>query len=48
MPTTTRSREYPFLVNTCLTWTADGELCAEDRWLLLHWLKQIDPCLAKG
>ncbi len=35
MASTTPAREIPFLFPTCLQWTPDGELCAEDRWLLL-------------
>ena len=48
MPGTILSRESSLLLTTCLRWTPDGELCAEDKWLLLHWLMQNDPCLAEG
>jgi hypothetical protein len=48
MPSTTLSRDIPFLRISHLKWTSDGELCAEDRSLLLQRLAQIDPCLAQS
>lgn len=36
MPSTNVVSEIPFLVITCLRWTSDGELCAEDQSILLH------------
>ncbi|MEB3242847.1 MAG: hypothetical protein VKO44_04350 [Cyanobacteriota bacterium] len=48
MPSTNLSRDLTLLVTTCLRWTADGELSAEDRSQLLLRLMQIDPCWAEG
>jgi hypothetical protein len=48
MPSTILPREISLLLTTCLRWTPDGELCAEERWLLLHRLMQNDPYLAEG
>lgn len=45
MASTKRPREIAVLLTTCPQWTSDGELCAEDRSLLLHRLMQIDPLL---
>jgi hypothetical protein len=47
MPSTNLSREITLLATTCLKWTPDGELCAEDRLVLLYRLRQIDPRLAE-
>jgi hypothetical protein len=48
MPSTYLFREITLLATTCLKWTPDGELCAEDRVELLHRLMQFDSHLAKG
>ena len=47
MPGTNLSREITLLATTCLQWSSDGELSAEDRLVLLHRLRQIDPRLAE-
>ena len=40
--TTVRS-ETSYVTRTCLTWTPDGELSAEDRALMLELLQQQEP-----
>jgi hypothetical protein len=47
MPSTKPSREITLLATTSLKWTLDGELCAEDRLVLFHRLRQIDPRLGE-
>jgi hypothetical protein len=47
MPSPNLSREITMLATTSLKWTLDGELCAEDRLVLIHRLRQIDPRLAE-
>jgi hypothetical protein len=47
MPSTKLSREITLLATTSLKWTLDGELCAEDRLVLFHRLRQIDPRLGE-
>ena len=46
MPSTCLSRENSLLAITCLKRTADGELCAEERLVLLGRLMHIDSHLA--
>jgi len=46
MTSTCMSREITLTPTTCLKWTSNGELCAEDRLGLLNRLMQIDSRLA--
>jgi hypothetical protein len=41
-----REANLPWI--TSLIWTADGELSAEDRLMLLRRLQRPDPCRASG
>lgn len=47
MPSTTHAREGTCLTRTCLQWTAEGELCAEDKQLVLNKLKKVDRSMAE-
>lgn len=47
MPSTEQSREATCLTRTCLQWTHEGELSAEDKQLVLNKLKKVDPAMAE-
>lgn len=48
MPRTEESRTPSCLTRTCLKWTRDGELSAEDKRLVLNRLLEVDRPMAES
>jgi hypothetical protein len=47
MPSINLPKEIVLLTLSCLQWTPDGELCAEDRLVLISFFRQVDPRLVE-